>query len=231
MPYAVNDGVHIHYEVEGIGPPIVFLHGLFGSLEIWRVFKYVEALRNDYKLILVDARGHGRSDKPHDPEAYKTEKMVGDVVAVLGDLAIGKAHFHGYSMGGQVGWCIGRYAPDRFQSLIIGGSPPYEYDPKIPNPNNDLYVPMLRKGNEGYVSYLEASGREVLPAMRRIYMGNDPEALIARLLRVERVGYEETIATTKLPCLLYMGDADPGYSKARRCVGALPRARRRPEGC
>ena len=163
MPYAVNDGTRIHYEVEGEGPPIVFCHGLFGSLEIWRIFGWVGALRDRYKLIMVDMRGHGRSDKPHDPEAYKTEKMVGDIAAVLDSLNIGRAHFHGYSMGGQIGWCIGRYAPSRFRSLIIGGAPPYGYDPETLNPNIALYVPMLRNGIEGYVSYLESSGRGVLP--------------------------------------------------------------------
>jgi len=61
-------------------------------------------LKDDYQLILIDARGHGASDKPHDPEAYRTETMVADVVSVLNDLNIEKAHFLGYSMGGQIGW-------------------------------------------------------------------------------------------------------------------------------
>ena len=223
MPFADNNGVRIHYEVEGEGPPLVLCHGLFGSLEQWRVWGYVEALKDDYQLVLIDARGHGASDKPHDPEAYRTETMVADVVSVLDDLNIEKAHFLGYSMGGQIGWCIGRYAPDRFYSLIIGGMAPYERDPDIHDTDIDIFVPILRKGNKAVVAALEkSSGVKMVPSIKNIFMNNDPEAIIARLSRVERVEYDETIATTTLPCLLYMGEADSGYSKATECIDVLP---------
>jgi pimeloyl-ACP methyl ester carboxylesterase len=67
MPYATNDGVCIHYQEEGSGPPLVLLHGFTLSLEHWRDSGYVTALRDDSRLILMDPRGHGASDKPHDP--------------------------------------------------------------------------------------------------------------------------------------------------------------------
>jgi len=65
MPYANNQGIRIRYEVEGTGPPLVLQHGSFGSGADWRDFGYTSALSNDHQLILVDARGHGASDKPH----------------------------------------------------------------------------------------------------------------------------------------------------------------------
>lgn len=223
MPFSDNDGVRIHYEVEGEGPPLVLCHGLFGSLEQWRVWGYVEALKDDYQLILIDARGHGSSDKPHDPEAYRTETRVTDVVSVLDDLNIEKAHFLGYSMGGQIGWCIGRHAPNRFYSLIIGGMAPYERDPDIPDPDVGVMVSLLRKGNEAVVAAFEESfGGKLPPDLKNILMNNDPEAIIARLLRVERVEYDETISTTSLPCLLYMGELDSGYTAAKMCIDVLP---------
>jgi hypothetical protein len=64
MPYATNDGVRIHYEVEGSGPPL-FLHiGFLGSLDDWcrADVRYAEALRDTYRLLLLDPRGQGRSD-------------------------------------------------------------------------------------------------------------------------------------------------------------------------
>jgi len=222
MPFADNDGIRIHYEVEGEGPPLVLCHGLFGSLEQWRVWGYVEALKDNYQLILIDSRGHGASDKPHDPKAYRTETMVADVVSVLNDLDVEKAHFLGYSMGGQIGWCIGRHAPDRFYSLIIGGMPPYERDPDIPDPDIDVLVPILKRGNEAVVAaFQESFGGKMELGIKNILMNNDPEAIIARLLRVERVEYDETISTTTLPCLLYMGEADTGYSKAKQSIEVL----------
>ncbi|MCH7787371.1 MAG: alpha/beta fold hydrolase, partial [Chloroflexi bacterium] len=63
MPYADNNGVKIHYEVEGEGPPLVLQHGFTRSLQGWRDNGYVTALKDDYKLIMVDSRGHGASDK------------------------------------------------------------------------------------------------------------------------------------------------------------------------
>jgi pimeloyl-ACP methyl ester carboxylesterase len=123
MPYCDNEGVSIYYEVEGEGPPLVLLHGLSGSLELWRDAGYVEALKDDYQIILIDARGHGKSDKPHDPEAYRLDLMVADVVAVLDDLQLGKAHFLGFSMGGLIGWGIAKHTPERFHSLLIQDNP------------------------------------------------------------------------------------------------------------
>src|SRR5207237_3323115 len=66
MPYANNQGVRIHYRVEGEGLPLVLQHGYTQSLEHWYQCGYVDALKAHYRLVLVDARGHGGSDKPHE---------------------------------------------------------------------------------------------------------------------------------------------------------------------
>ena len=101
MPFATNDGIRIHYEVEGAGAPLVLFHGLTGSGERWRDTGYVSGLANDYRLILIDARGHGQSDKPHDPASYAREIQAADVVAVLDDLGVDRAHFLGPLHGWQ----------------------------------------------------------------------------------------------------------------------------------
>ena len=66
MPYVNSNGVHIYYELEGQGPPLVLAHGGTGSLGAWRQYGYTDALRREFQLILFDARGHGRSDRPHE---------------------------------------------------------------------------------------------------------------------------------------------------------------------
>ena len=71
MPYTTNQGVRIHYQVEGEGPPLVMQHGFTDSIETWYELGYVDTLKHDYRLILVDARGHGHSDKPRTPDAYE----------------------------------------------------------------------------------------------------------------------------------------------------------------
>ena len=86
MPYADNDGIRIHYHIEGAGPPLVFQHGFSGSLVDWYANSYVEPLKAGHELVLIDARGHGQSDKPHDPAAYNDIGAgVNDVVSALGE--------------------------------------------------------------------------------------------------------------------------------------------------
>src|SRR5262250_1110568 len=125
MPYATKQGLRINYRVEGSGPPLVLQHGYTWHLGGWTRCGYVEPMKSHYQLILLDARGHGASDKPHDPDAYRLPLKVGDVVAVLDALQIPSAHFWGYSMGGWIGFGMAKYAPERVQALIIGGQHPY----------------------------------------------------------------------------------------------------------
>lgn len=99
MPYATNQGLRIHYRVEGRGPALVLQHGFRWNLEGWSRYGYVDPRRSRHRLILVDARGHGASDKPYDSEAYALSLRAGDVVAVLDALDVRRAHFWGYSMG------------------------------------------------------------------------------------------------------------------------------------
>jgi pimeloyl-ACP methyl ester carboxylesterase len=118
MPFVENQGVKIHYEVEGCGSPIMLMHGLSNDSRVWYDAGYVNASSDEHELILLDVRGHGASDKPHEPEAYDMGLMVGDLVAILDDLGISSACFFGYSMGGRVGFRIPLYAPDRFSAII-----------------------------------------------------------------------------------------------------------------
>ena len=91
------------------------------SLEDWRDFEFVDALKDDYQLILIDALGHGKSDKPHDSKYYGSNSAK-DVIAVLDDLKFSTIHYFGYSMGGGIGLQLVTFFPERFKSMIIGGA-------------------------------------------------------------------------------------------------------------
>ena len=125
MPYAVNQGIRIHYRIEGDGQPLVLQHGFTDSLATWYDLGCVEALKPQYRLILIDARGPRASDKPHQPDAYARDRNVADITTVLDDLDIPRAHNFGYSMGGHIGFAIARYAPERVRSLILGAGSPH----------------------------------------------------------------------------------------------------------
>ena len=70
MPYFDNEGIKIYYEIVGEGPPVVLIHGFPANLERWKETNWVTTLKEDYQLILLDCRGHGKSDKPHDESYY-----------------------------------------------------------------------------------------------------------------------------------------------------------------
>jgi pimeloyl-ACP methyl ester carboxylesterase len=119
MPWISNQGVNIHFKVEGKGEPLLMLHGAFGSCENWFDFGYTKKLSDDYQLILIDLRGYGNSDKPHDPNSYSVNVFVQDIVAVLDALGVGSCHAAGISFGGWIVYRLWREHPERIQSLIL----------------------------------------------------------------------------------------------------------------
>ena len=221
MPYANNQGTNIHYHVEGDGPPLVLQHGFTSCLKSWYVHGYVEGLKENYRLILIDARGHGESDKPHDPNDYLLGLRVNDVLAVMDDLKIEKAHYLGYSMGGIIGFGIAQHAEDRFHSLIIGGMNPYASGAESVQARVDL----LSQGIEAYVAHSESQGEPLEPDRRAWLLANDPQALIAAITAPRGLDdMAEVLPKMTMPCLLYCGDADGFYPGVKECMPHLPNA-------
>jgi pimeloyl-ACP methyl ester carboxylesterase len=219
MPYAENRGVRIYYEVEGEGSPLVLVHGFSDTLEGWREYGYAEELEKEHRLVLIDARGHGASDKPHDPEAAAgLEQRPADVVAVLDDLGIERAHYFGYSLGGWIGLGLAKYAPERIHSLIIGGVQPY-------GQSMELYRQGLTRGIEGWVALVEKmlDSPLTLKTKERL-LSNDFEALSASVAD-DRPDISGILPTLTMPCLLYAGEADPLYPLVERCASEVPNGR------
>lgn len=220
MSYANNHGVRIHYELEGKGPPLVLMHGLTEDLGWWHDSGYVESLRNSYRLILIDARGHGASDKPHNPDAYKLELLISDIVQVLNNLKIPKAHYFGFSMGAWIGYGIGKHAPERFHSLILSSMNPYK-DPNAPNNLLDLF----KKGKDTVWAEIDKiMGQWKTPQLQARLSANDLEALIALVSKDWMFNFEAIIPTITLPCLLIAGETDPNYSGVKKCAANMPNA-------
>ena len=216
MPYANNQGVRLHYEVEGAGPPLVLHHGTVGSWEDWKDLGYVDVLRRDHQLILLDARGHGASDKPYEPQAYDLSLRVADVTRVLDDLHIRQAHFFGYSLGGWIGFGLAKYAPERLNSLILGGAHPYAE-------NMQAFRELLPTEPAGFLAIAEHMfGRYMTPALRARLLANDIKALGA--LTQDRTSLVEILPTILKPCLLFVGEADPRLPQVQESVKHIANA-------
>ena len=113
----------IHYLTLGDdGTPVVLIHGYTGSAEgNWFLNGVGQALAKNHRVIAIDCRGHGQSDKPHDAEKYGPQMAV-DVIELMDHLGIKQAHIHGYSMGGFITSRLMATNPDRFITAAFGGS-------------------------------------------------------------------------------------------------------------
>jgi pimeloyl-ACP methyl ester carboxylesterase len=115
-----SDGVTIRYTVHGEGEPVILIHGSQASGGLnWRAPGIVDLLAEQYRVITIDARGHGKSDVPG-PGEYGVN-MVDDVVRLMDHLKIDTAHIAGYSMGGMITMKMLTLHPDRFRSATICG--------------------------------------------------------------------------------------------------------------
>lgn len=222
MPYANNHGIQIHYEIEGTGPPLVLQHGFSGSIKDWHRFGYVDALRTSFQLIMVDARGHGLSAKPHNGSAYEIKEISADVMSVLDAIGFTKAHYWGYSMGGRIGFGIAKHFPNRICSLILGGMHPYMRDPDERNKQISSY----QRGMEAIVAEMETRSGLLPPDRKNDLLANDPVALAASTEATrDDPGIHDVLSIMTMPCLVYVGEEDAAfYEGVARCVKEISKA-------
>lgn len=208
MPFVENNDTKIHYVVEGQGPPIVMLHASMGSYAEWHNGDYINALKNDYKLILVDLRGHGASDKPRDIKSYSSKEFTSDIIAVLDDLKIPKAHCWGYSMGGTIAFFLSRDYPERFRSFIIGGA----YPQGFLNVGTEMFErvqELLKDGADGLLVYLKERGDEITPENEKGLRAMDYDVINAWLNSEDLYGkVDEHLSELDIPFLFYAGEQD-----------------------
>jgi pimeloyl-ACP methyl ester carboxylesterase len=219
MPFLIRDGVRLHYQVTGEGPPLVLHHGFAGSWAVWRHFGFVQQLSARYRLIMPDARGHGLSGKPHDSRAYSMSERIDDVLAILDELQIERTHFFGYSMGGLVAYGLARRVQHRLQSLIIGAAHPYL------DHGWEVFAGVDGSNPDAFIAALESAVCERLSdEVRTSVLSNDLWALSAAAKR-KRPAMDHILPAIEVPCLLYCGDADARHAAVQRCAAALPDGR------
>src|SRR5690606_11102651 len=149
------------------------VHGFASSArDNWVNTGWVRDLRRaGFRVLAVDQRGHGASEKPHDAEAYRVPVLAADVESVLDTYLVDTAHYLGYSLGGRVGWQVARDFADRIERVVLGGVPEG--------------VPLARLDLDQVRAYVE-DGTPVTDRTTAAYIaltervaGNDPRALFA----------------------------------------------------
>lgn len=114
-----NDGVTLCYEVTGEGEPIIFVHEFAGDMRSWE--PQVQRFSGTYQTVTFNARGYPPSAVPESVSSYSQDRAVADIIAIMDDAGIDKAHIVGLSMGGFATLHFGLQHPDRALSLCVAG--------------------------------------------------------------------------------------------------------------
>jgi len=218
MPDFDSDGVRLHYHLEGPadGPPAVLVHGFCSNFQVnWVGSRWVETLtRAGRRVIGLDNRGHGRSEKPHDPAAYGPH-LVEDVVNLLDHLDLERVDYVGYSMGSQIGLRLLVAHPERARRAVTGGI--------------GMNVTTPWRAAEAIARRLRGDETEQSPAAAMFYNfavavpGNDLEALACCISARSTPLTEQQLAAIETPVLVAVGGADPIARDARGLAELLPR--------
>jgi pimeloyl-ACP methyl ester carboxylesterase len=199
-----SDKVKIHYIVQGDGTPVILIHGFSGTAEgNWFANGVAEALSKNHRVIAIDCRGHGKSDKPYEAAMYG-DRLWKDVVELMDHLSIKRAHIHGYSMGGMITARLLASYPERFITASFGGSGVPETDP--------AWKAKLPKDKEG-TDPQEAEARKKLAANP----ARDPKALAA--VRESFQGFRQSkidLTKIEIPVLALNGEFDSPNAKTVR---------------
>jgi pimeloyl-ACP methyl ester carboxylesterase len=226
-------GVRIRYLEEGQGEPVVLVHGYTSDAEAqWGRTGVLQALAAQYRVIAMDARGHGRSGKLHDPAEYGRE-MGFDILRLLDHLGIRRAHIVGYSMGAHIVAQLVTTHPERFLTATLGGASGRRNWSAEDQWRVDVEAAEMERGLLRSQILRLWPRTEPLPTEEQIrersaaqLAGKDPRALAAvRRSNPAQVVTEAEMAAVTVPTLGVVGTADPYLSQFRELQAAMPQLR------
>lgn len=225
----------LHVEAEGTGPTVVLAHGFAGSARNFR--PQARALRDRYRVVRFDARGHARSAAPDDAAAYTPATFVGDLGRVLDGVGAERAVVGGLSMGAGTALRFALANPERVQALVLAGFPP---GPDVAGSftahARDFADVIEREGLEAAgARFVWGPGSGLDPAAARLvrqgFLEHPPHGLAHTLRGVIAAQpsvpeLAPALAHLALPALVVVGDADRlSLTPSRALAAALPNAR------
>lgn len=193
--------------------PLILHHGLAQWGEDWAKAGWLD-LFEDRKVIVIDALGHGRSDRPSTRSAYSVEKRAEAMIQVTDQEGIDEFVVFGFSMGGRAAVELAVSGPDRVRGLIVGGM--HGLKPSIDQRNLERRINVLRSNKWSLVE-------RAVGARPEDGRNNDPEALA---LSTEAVldwrGAEDRMSKLDVPSLVYCGTQDSLLEYAKRTAELIP---------
>ncbi len=213
MPYVDSQGFALAYEEVGDGPALVLIHGWGADGSEWGAYGWEALLAHRHRLFMPDVRGHGRSSKPHEAQAYAMDALAIDVIALLEQTDTARADVFGYSMGGAIAlWLAARW-PTRVGRLVVGA-------PSGSEPERAVALGRALRGT----GPLDQRAKEYRDYALRA-PSNDLLALAACLESGLLAPTCADLGAFDGPALLAAGEADRRFETTRSLAVCLPGAR------
>jgi pimeloyl-ACP methyl ester carboxylesterase len=214
-----SNGVHIAFTDEGEGDPILLIHGFASSVkDNWSDPSWVGFLtQNGFRVVAIDNRGHGESEKLYDPTAYTAPLMAEDARGLLDHLGIARADVMGYSMGARITAFLALKHADRVRSAIFAGL------------GGNMVRPMAGTGPIAHALEAESIDDVTNPTARTFRAfaektGSDLKALAACIRGARDPLTREAVATLTRPVLVVTGSEDVIGGKAEELAALIPGA-------
>mgnify|MGYP000468688987 CR=1 FL=1 len=231
MPSTKVNDIQVYYELHGAEgkPVILFLHGLGSSVRDWEF--QLPYFTNDYRVLLVDMRGHGRSDKPKGP--YTMPLFARDVVALLDQLKIDSVHLVGLSMGGMIAFQLAADYPQRIRSMTIVNSGPAvivrTFKERVGIWMRFFIVRTMgmRKMGETLAPrlFVEANQEALRQTFINRWAENDPRAYLDTLRAIVGWSVDDKINKMAIPTLVVASDKDyTPLSLKEAYIARMPKA-------
>lgn len=209
MPTVTLNGAEIAYD--DIAPPgpvqrtMLLLHGFSSNrAEGWKRTGWYAALeRRGFRTIALDQRGHGESQRSHDPADYGRAKLAADALALLDHLGVGRVDVLGYSMGTRTALQMAIDQPERISNLLLGGVGGKLFDPPRPGAAEAMAQAMAAEDPA-------TIGDEMLRSFRQFAdeQGEDRQALAAFTAAASPPLDRDAMAHLPMPVLVVAGQRD-----------------------
>lgn len=239
MPFVQTNGIKLYYELHGNGEPLVLIPGI--GYDGWMWHWMIPGLEDHFQVISIDNRGAGQSDKPAGP--YTAQILAADIVGMLDDFGIAKAHILGHSMGGFIAQALAIDYPERVDGLILsatnfGGPRHVPITPEAMAVLTDVSGDPIARLRRGIVISCAPGFAEANPEFvaywvnYRIAHPIDPAGYQAQLaigmgLLAEAASFEHRLAGVTAPTLILFGAHDRVVPQANAALlaASLPDAR------
>jgi pimeloyl-ACP methyl ester carboxylesterase len=221
MPFVSREGVRLYYASAGQGPTVLFHTGGCGDGRMWEWAGYTATITG-CRRVLLDHRGHGRSDSPTTVEGHMMGEYVADVVAVLDHLGVQRAALVGYSGGAATAYAVAADHPDRVSGVVgLGGvgSPGTDFSELA-----DLAVDVRDRGTRAAIEAMAAIESEPCPPWLVDHLATTSTEMFALLLeghsRAE--GEWAWLPRIQAPTLIIAGSEEDEFGETAQAAAAVP---------